>query len=83
MVIFEHVQALLYHQNEHNYGRSEIVRLWGILSSIRYKLYCICGVEVLQKVTFMPIDLGSFNVNIMSRVIGSIQGTLAPWLSQA
>ena len=81
MVIFEHVQALVYHQNEYNYGRSEIVRLWGILSSIRYTLYCICGVEVLPKVNFMPID--SFNVNIMTRVIGSVQATLTPWLSQA
>jgi hypothetical protein len=81
MVVFEYVQALLYHQNEYNYGRSEIVRLWGIFSSIRYTLYCICGVEVLPKVTFMPID--SINVNIMSRVIGSVQGPLAPWLSQA
>ena len=40
-------------------------------------LYRICGVEVLPKVIFMPID--SFIAKIISRVIGTGQGTLTPW----
>ena len=35
------------------------------------------GGGVLPKVTFMPID--SFIVKIISRVIGTGQGTLTPW----
>jgi hypothetical protein len=75
MVILKHAQAL-YHIYECSYCRSGFVRLWGILSSVRYTLYCICGVEELPKVTFMPIN--SFNVNISRRVIGAVQGTPYP-----
>ena len=40
---------------------------------------CICGDGVLPKVTFIPKD--SFIVKIISRVIGTGQGTLTPWFS--
>ena len=51
--------------------------VYGEYTQVSGTLYCICGVEVLPKVTFMPID--SFDVNIIGRVIGTVQGTLTPW----
>ena len=51
----------------------------GEYTQVSGRLYCICGVEVLPKVTFMPVD--SFNVNIISRVKGTVQGTFTPWFS--
>ena len=82
MVILKHVQALYYHlARAILYMNTAVVGVrlfvYGEYTQVSYTLYCICGVEVLPKVTFMPID--SFNVNIIGRVIGTVQGTLAPW----
>jgi hypothetical protein len=46
-----------------------------IIAVLAIKYLMVWG-EVLPKVTFMPID--SFNVNIIGRVIGTVQGTLTP-----
>jgi hypothetical protein len=82
MVILKHVQALYYHLAKAVlYMNTAVVGVglfvYGEYTQVSYTLYCICGVEVLPKVTFMPID--SFNVNIIGRVIGTVQGTLTPW----
>jgi fructose-specific phosphotransferase system IIC component len=82
MVILKHVQALYYHLVKAVlYMNTAVVGVglfvYGEYTQVSYTLYCICGVEVLPKVTFMHID--SFNVNIIGRVIGTVQGTLTPW----